>query len=311
MDGQVLHNEQLETALDEFDRDRQKETYARVMEILEKSVVLLPSMPPEGIDEETQELLRTGQTVQLSEDVKIVPCLLKKEDGNRVLPIFTSADQIPSDKKSPVVLALPFQACLSMVMSNQDHVDTMVLNPFTHNMTLSRGILEVAVNRRNTVQQVKTVSITGQQFQQLLHNRVTLQLLPAFLFKNGEEGLKRLQKEEGALLVPFYKETFPEGRDAAIAAALSEFSVMTLNITDDMQITRLDMPGGTEKKGMCYRVYVVFRRGSRDMQYYTLEKTEQGNYFGKVAPDGKHELVEPVPGNGTEIETVMNLATVM
>lgn len=311
MDGNILDNTQLESAVAEFVQDRQKDKYARIMELLETSMVLVPSMPPGGLDEETQGLMREGKTVRLPEEAKIVPCLLSKENGERALPIFTSFEQIPQDKKSPVVLAMPFRSCLSMIMTNQDDVNTIALNPFTDNIVLPKGILDVAYNRLNASKQTKTIQVTKEQFRQLIHNRVALHQLPMYLFTHKEEGLRRLQHEEGSFLVQFYKESFPEGNEAPLAAALKELSVMTLNITEDMQITRVDMPAGTEKKGMCYRVYVVWMKKVQEMRYYTLEKTEQGNYFGVITSDGKHELVEPAPDNGAEIEAVMNLVTDM
>ena len=311
MEGQTLYNTQLESAVAEFVKDRQKDKYARLMELLETSMVLVPSMPPGGLDEETQGLMREGKTVQLPEKAKIIPCLLSKENGERALPIFTSFAQIPQDKKSPVVLAMPFRSCLSMVMANQDDVKAMVLNPFTDIVVLHKEIMEVAINRLNTSNQTKTIQVTKKQFQQLLHNRVALHQLPMYLFAHKEKGLKELQHEEGSFLIQFYKESFPEGSDAPLAEALKEISVMTLNITEDMQITRVDMPAGTEKMGMCYRVYVVWMRETQELRYYTLEKTEQGNYFGQIIPGGKHELVEPAPDNGAEIEAVMNLVTGM
>lgn len=311
MEGQILDNSQLESAVAEFVQDRQKDRYARIMELLETSMVLVPSMPPRGLDEETQGLMRAGKTVQLPEEAKIIPCLLSKENGEHALPIFTSSAQIPQDKRSPVVLAMPFRSCISMVMTNQDNVNIMVLNPFTDNIVLPKEILEVAFNRLNAARQTKTIQVTRKQFQQLLHNRVVLHQLPMYLFAHKEEGLRRLQHEEGSLLIQFYKESFPEGSEAPLAEALKELSVLTLNITEDMQITRVDMPAGTEKKGMCYRVYVVWMKKTQEMRYYTMEKTEQGNYFGQITSDGKHELVEPAPDNGAEIEAVMNLVTDM
>ena len=86
---------------------------------------------------------------------------------------------------------------------------------------------------------------------------------------------------------------------------------MTLNVTEDMQLTRVDMPDAMMKKGMCYRAYAVRLINSQEMFYYTLEKTQEGNYIGRVLPDGKHELVEPAPDNGAEIEAVMSLVTRM
>lgn len=311
MANNQLDNAQLEAAVSEFAQDRQKDKYARVMEILEKSVVLVPAMQPQGIDDKTQELLKADGSAQLPKGAKILPCLLRKNNGEQALPIFTSVAQIPQDKKSPALIAMPFHVCLSMIMANRDNVEVIVLNPFTHNMVLPKEILEVAVKRRDAVKKQGTIKVTDKQFQQFVHNKVALHLLPGYLYEHKEDGLKRLQHEEGSLLLQFYKESYPEGRKDAVAVSPADFSLMTLNITEDIQITRVDMPEGTEKKGMCYRVYVVWKRTAQELYYYTFEKTEQGNYIGKVTSDGTHEPVEPAPDNGAEIEAVMNLVTHM
>ena len=306
-----LDNSRLEQLVEEFVKDRQKEKYAKVMEILEKSVILVPVMQPQGLDEEAQRMMREGKPVRISGQAQITPCLLRKETGEQVLPIFTSAAQIPQERRSPAVLAMPFHVCLSMVMSNQNHVKTMVLNPFTHNFVLPETILEVAAKRRDVIKNTKTIRVTKEQFGQIVHNKVVLQLLPQYLFEHKEEGLNELQRHEGIFMLQFYKDSYPNGKTEDIAMVPEDFSVMTMNITEDMQITRVDMPDRMNTKGMCYRVYAVRLHESGRIFYYTFEKTEQGNYIGQVTSDGKHELVEPVPDNGAEIEAVMNLATRM
>ena len=306
-----LDNSRLEQLAEEFVKDRQKEKYAKVMEILEKSVVIVPVMQPQGLDEETQRMMREGKSVRISGQAQITPCLLRKETGEQVLPIYTSAAQIPRERKSPAVLAMPFHVCLSMVMSDQSHVKAMALNPFTHNFVIPKEILEVAAKRRDTMKNTKTIRVTKEQFGQLVHNRVVLQLLPQYLFEHGEEGLNELQRHEGIFMLQFYKDSYPEGKTEDIAVSPEEFSVMTMNVTQDMQITRVDLPDRMNTKGMCYRVYAVRLHESGKIFYYTLEKTEQGNYIGQVTSDRKHELMEPVPDNGAEIEAVMNLVTRM
>lgn len=66
MEENKIDNTRLEALLEEFSQDRQKEKYAAVMEILEKSVVLIPAMPPQGLDEETQRLMKEGKQIKLS-----------------------------------------------------------------------------------------------------------------------------------------------------------------------------------------------------------------------------------------------------
>ena len=308
MAEQILDNSQLEAIAAEFAKDRQKEKYAQVMEIVEKSVLLVPILKPQGLDEETQRMMQEGKAVKLPGNTAVNPCLLRKDDGGQVFPIFTSAAQIPQDKRSPAMLAMPFHVCLSMVMANRDHMEAMVLNPFTHNIVLPKEILDVAVKRRNAMKNTKTVRMTKEQFEQMVHNRMAMYLLPQYLFNHKEEGLKELQQQEGSLLLRFYEESY-SGNKEAVTGAPEDFSVMTLNVTEDMQITRVDMPERTNKKGMCYRVYAVWTHGTQELFYYTLEKTQQGNYIGRITSDGKHELLEPVPDNGAEIEAIMNLTS--
>lgn len=307
MAGQKVDNSALEAAIETFRSDQERDSYVKVMELLEKSIVLVPAMPPKDMDPALMEQLKAGKPVQFSKDTKIVPCLLRKETGEQALPIFTSPQQIPEDKKSPMVMAMPFMGVISMVSANQDKVAEVVVNPFTGILVLNKAVLEIAEKRRKAVGQMKTVQLTQEQFQDFAHNRVSLFLLPKFLFEQKEEGLKRLQREEGALLLQFYDEVYPKGKKSGCRP--EDFSLMTLNLTDTIQLTRLDMPDETNKKGLCYRVYAVFKRDTEEVLYYTLENTQDGNVIARVTQDGKHEILEPAPDNGAEIEAIMNLAS--
>lgn len=306
MAEQKINNKALEEAIAAFRSDKERDSYVKVMELLEKSIVLVPAIPPKDMDPEIMEQLKTGKPVQFPKDTKIVPCLLRKETGEQALPIFTSPEQIPEDKKSPMVMAMPFMGVISMVSANQDKVAEVVVNPFTGILVLNQSVLEIAEKRRKAVGQMKTVQLTQEQFQDFAHNRVSLFLLPKFLFEQKEEGLKRLQQEEGALLLQFYDEVYPKGKKSGCRA--EDFSLMTLNLSDTIQLTRLDMPDETNKKGLCYRVYAVFKRDTEEVLYYTMENTKDGNMIARVTQDGKHEILEPAPDNGAEIEAIMGLA---
>lgn len=301
-----VDNRALEEAIAVFRSDKEKDSYVKVMELLEKSIVLVPTLPPKDIAPELMQQLKEGKPVQFPKETKIVPCLLRKETGEQAIPVFTSAAQIPADKKSPMVMAMPFMGVISMAAANQDKVAEVVINPFTGIMVLNRSILEIAEKRRQAAGQIKTVRVTEEQFRDLAHNRVSLSLLPKFLFENGEEGLKKLQREEGAFMLRFYDEIYPQGKKCDCRA--EDFSLMTLNITDEIQLTRLDMPDETNKKGLCYRVYAVWKRDAEALAYYTLENTKDGNVIAGVTRDGKHEILTPAPENGAEIEAILGLA---
>ena len=117
MADQKFDNTKLEEAVEAFVQDRQKDKYAAVMGILEKSMILMPTMKPEGLDEETEKLMKEGKPVQLPKETKIMPCLLRNEAGGQALPIFTSTAQIPDDRKSPALMGLPFFGCLSIALA--------------------------------------------------------------------------------------------------------------------------------------------------------------------------------------------------
>lgn len=307
MAEQRQDNKALEEAIAAFREDKERDSYVKVMELLERSIVLVPAIPPKDLPAEIMEQMQAGKPVKLPKEAKIVPCLLRKETGEQALPIFTSPAQIPPDKKSPMVVAMPFMGAVAMVSANQDKVSEIVVNPFTGIVVLNQSVLEIAEKRRKAAGQIKTVQVTKEQFQELAHNRMALSVLPKYLFEKKEEGLKKLQQEEGEFLMSLYEQIYPKGQKPSCRP--DDFSLMTLNITDTIQLTRVDMPDEVAKKNLCYRVYVVWKRDAEELLYYTLEKTKDGNMIARITADGMHEVVEPAPDNGAEIEAIMNIVT--
>lgn len=303
-ENKVIDNSQLELAAETFAKDRTKENFVKIMEHLEKAVVYMPTMMPDNLDKETMDGIRGGKGVKLPKDAKILPCLLKKESGEQALPIFSSLKQVPPDKKSPAIMALPFFNCVSMAMANQEKVQAVVLNPFTQNVTLPPQILEIAQKRGQAAKPQK-VKLTEKQFHQMAHGLVAYQLLPVFLYEKQKDGLEQLQQEEGKFLASLYTSVYP--KEIRMPYGEDDFSLMTLNVTDDMQITRIDMPEANLNKGLCCRIYVVWKREAKELSYYTIEKAENGNTIGRIYADKKHESIEAAPDNGAEIETIMNL----
>lgn len=303
-ENKVIDNSQLELAAETFAKDRTKENFVKIMEHLEKAVVYMPTMMPDNLDKETMDGIRGGKGVKLPKDAKILPCLLKKDSGEQALPIFSSLKQVPPDKKSPAIMALPFFNCVSMAMANKEKVQAVVLNPFTQNVTLPPQILEIAQKRGQAAKPQK-VKLTEKQFHQMAHGLVAYQLLPVFLYEKQKDGLEQLQQEEGKFLASLYASVYP--KEIRMPYGEDDFSLMTLNVTDDMQITRIDMPEANLNKGLCCRIYAVWKREAEKLSYYTIEKAENGNTIGRIYADKKHESIEAAPDNGAEIETIMNL----
>lgn len=148
--------------------------------------------------------------------------------------------------------------------------------------------------------------MTQPQFHQFAHRRLTYELLPVFLYDKKKEGLEKMQKEEGAFLISLLTALYP--KEIKVPYTEDDFSFMTLNVTENMQITRIDMPEKNGGEGSCHRIYVVWKRDVEQIDYYTIEQTKDGDKIGRVRADKKHEQIKEAPDNGAEIETVMNLA---
>lgn len=312
--GPKIDNSQLEALIETFAKDRTNENFVKVMEQLEKSVLYVPALMPENLDKEALECLREGKGTKLSENAKIRPILLQKTSGEQALPVFSSLKQVPKDKKNPAMLAAPFFHCVAMAMANQEKVQMIVLNPYTHNIILPPKLLEVAQKRSQQIQaqaQPKTqkVKLTEKQFHQMANGIFSYTVLPSFLFDKKKEGLEQLQREEGKFLSARFAAVYP--KEIRMPYREEDFSLMTLNVTEDMQITRIDMPETTPDKELpplCCRIYVVWKRETEELLYYTIEQAGNGSMIGRIGPDKKHETLEAAPDNGMEIETIMKLA---
>ena len=304
----MIDNTELEKLTEQFAKDRSKENFVKIMEQLERSTILVPTMHPENISSDDIKKAKQGKQIKLPKDAKFTPCLLKKETGEQALPIFTSQSQIPKDKMSPAVLAMPFFTCVSMVMANVEKVDTVVLNPFTQGIAINKQVLEVA-QKRSSMPEPKQVKLTEKQFHQLAHRRVTYELLPVFLFEKGYEGLEQLQKEEGEFILSLFTSIYP--KEIKVPYSGDGFSFMTLNVTDTLQITEIDMPDRNLIRGMCRRIFIAWKRDSEKLYYYTIEKGEEGgvNIISRVFEDRAIAIMEPAPDNGAEIEAIMNLVS--
>ena len=304
----MIDNSALEKLTEAFVQDRSKENFVKIMEQLEKAVVYVPTMMPENLDEEAKKQVAEGKAIKLPKASKIMPCLLRKENGEQALPIFSSQKHFSEERKSPAVLAMPFFTTVAMVMANTEKVQAIVLNPFTQNVAIPKEILEVA-QKRSKMPQTKTVKVTEKQFHALAHRQLSYDALPKFLYEKKKEGQEELQREEGKFMMTLLSSIYP--KEIKVPYTEEDFSFLTLNITEDMQITRIDMPESNLVKGSSRRIYAIWKKDTESVDYYTIEKADEGNEIGRVTAEKKHEVIEKAPDNGAEIETIMNLASGM
>lgn len=303
-------NEQLESYISEFAETKDKDVFVKMMGVLENAVVFIPAIPPAEAPEEIKELAKSGKPIPITKEYQPIPCLLKKPDSDlNTIPIYTSKDKIPEDRKSPMLITMPFKGCVGMIMANGEKIHDIVVNPFTDNVTLTRQLIEIADKRfRQLAAGPKTVQLTEKQFHQFAHLRVAYEMLPKFFFAAPEKAFDELREKQEAFLVDMYQAVYP--KDKISPYLEDDFSVMTLTLSDELQLTRIDLPEINLAKDLAVRIYVTLQN-QKEIGYFMVKigDRETGNTIGRIYPNGKQENLGPAPDNGAEIEMIMNFLT--
>ncbi len=310
----MTDNKELEEKIAAFLADRNKETMAHIMVALEKATLFLPSMTPDNVDEKTMEEIKSGKTVKLPKETQIKPCLIKNDKEEYLLPLFSSPAQIPQEKKSPGLLAVPFFFAVNMVVKNKENLKGILLNPFTDGVVIPMVLLEMAHKRAQAIAAAasattvspdgkKTIKMNEQQFRSFAHARVSFAYLPKFCFENGKDALEKLQKNGAYMLLDYYKEVFPP--NVAVPYEASDFGFMLLNVTDTLSIMRVDFPEKDMQIGNALRSYVAYNSANNQISYYSVEKSKDGLVFSQIADGGEHKILQSVPESGAELETIM------
>ena len=88
-----------------------------------------------------------------------------------------------------------------------------------------------------------------------------------------------------------------------------DFSVMVLNISDDLTIARVDLPNREMGVPSCYRIYLAWDEKEQKGRYMTIEKTKDAgsNLLGEMGSDWKHVDYGQAPVEGAELQTILDI----
>ena len=89
-----------------------------------------------------------------------------------------------------------------------------------------------------------------------------------------------------------------------------DYSIMALDIAEDLTLIRVDLPEKGLVAPLCYRVYITFNPLTKKAGYYTIEKSQERNVriLGEVSQDGSHVNHGEAPVEGAELQRSMDLA---
>jgi|UniRef100_UPI003FEED6F9 hypothetical protein len=284
-----ITNDRLEEAIKQYAAERTKENLSSILNLLRPTKLYVPAM--------------------LQAPDKPTPCFLKDNNGQQFFVVYTSKEQIPQEPKSQALLNMPFPVCNSVVVKPELNLAGMVINPFSDNLVLKKELVEKLHEADEKAKsQPKQIKMTGAQFQVFVRNQIEFAILPKKLFTGGEEFVKNLcdGKEEfvNELFAEAYKEPklYPE--------SAGSYSVMALDIAEDLTLVRIDLPEKALVPPLCCRIYITFNPQTKKTGYYTIETTKDKNVklLGQVLEEGKHISHGEAPVEGAELQKIIDLA---
>ena len=287
-----ITNDRLEEAIREYAADRTKENLSTVLNLLRPTKLLVPAM--------------------LKAPDQPVPCLLKDNNGQQFLAVYTSKSQIPEEPKSQAILSMPFPMCNSFVVKAEIPLAGIAINPFSDNLVLKAELIRKLYEADQKAGQVKKVKMTPEQFRVFVRRQVEFGILPKRLFADGEVFVNQLCGEKEQFVNQIYAEAFKE--EKLYPYSEQDYSVMALEIAEDLTLARIDLPEKGLTAPLCCRVYVTYDPIAKKAGYYTIEMAQDAaekktvRRLGQVLPDGSHTHFGEAPVEGAELQKVIDLA---
>ncbi len=308
MNNETTKTEQL---IKFYKEDPVKENLQALVHQMKKTTFFVPGMFPDtpeiqAMKEQAKE--NPGQQVKLPEGTAPIPTILKNSEGEMYFPVYTNVGQIPKEPKFDLVMNIPFKSCYTMALNENMGTQGIVLNPFSDNLRFKKELLEAIRKEDEMIAAgAKQIKLTPQQFKVMMRQRAEFHDLPLRVFEEGSEFIQKLSDEKEVLVNEIYQKAFQQPNLYPFRE--SEFSVMPLNISEELILVRVDLPSIKEKAQLCYRVYITLNPKNDELRYFTIERgKEKGERnLGGINRELKHVEYGEAPVEGAEIQRIMDI----
>lgn len=267
---------------------------------------------PENLNNliERIRLSRMLVPANLNDKKQPVPCLIKSPANEMFLPVYTSREQIPKEPKSAAIINMPYLAINQMAAKAQSDATGIVINPFSDNLVFKAPLVakieEVEQLRKSGVQK-KTMQLTPEQYVLFERKQFEFGFLPKRFFDQGREMLDKLCERKEEYIDELFEEAYQQKRMYPYLP--EDFSVMVMNISEELTVVRVDLPNRDMGVPSCWRVYLSWNNRTETGRYFMIEKTKDSasNLLGEIAGDWKHVDYGEAPVEGAELQRVLDL----
>ena len=291
-----VKNEKLEELVKQYTDEKNADNLNALIEELRKCRLLVPA--------------------NINEEKKPVPCMLNSKDKGMYFPVYTALKQIPQSPRSEAIINMPYLAVNEMTAQQQENLGGVAINPFTDNlifkMPLVLRIQEVEKKRRELAKQggepkKKTLQLTPEQYLQFERRQFEFGFLPKRFFEQGQAFMDELCEKKEEYIDQLFEEAYQEKRRYPYLP--EDFSVMVMNIAEDLLIVRVDLPAQDMAAPSCLRIYLAWTEVAGSGRYLTIEtvKDSKERKLGELTLDWKKVDHGVAPVEGAELQYVIDL----
>ena len=291
-----VKNEKLEELVKQYTDEKNADNLNALIEELRKCRLLVPA--------------------NINEEKKPVPCMLNSKDKGMYFPVYTALKQIPQSPRSEAIINMPYLAVNEMTAQQQENLGGVAINPFTDNlifkMPLVLRIQEVEKKRRELAKQggepkKKTLQLTPEQYLQFEPRQFEFGFLPKRFFEQGQAFMDELCEKKEEYIDQLFEEAYQEKRRYPYLP--EDFSVMVMNIAEDLLIVRVDLPAQDMAAPSCLRIYLAWNEVAGSGRYLTIEtvKDSKERKLGELTLDWKKVDHGVAPVEGAELQYVIDL----
>ena len=291
-----VKNEKLEELVKQYTDEKNADNLNALIEELRKCRLLVPA--------------------NINEEKKPVPCMLNSKDKGMYFPVYTALKQIPQSPRSEAIINMPYLAVNGMTAQQQENLGGVAINPFTDNlifkMPLVLRIQEVEKKRRELAKQggepkKKTLQLTPEQYLQFERRQFEFGFLPKRFFEQGQAFMDELCEKKEGYIDQLFEEAYQEKRRYPYLP--EDFSVMVMNIAEDLLIVRVDLPAQDMAAPSCLRIYLAWNEVAGSGRYLTIEtvKDSKERKLGELTLDWKKVDHGVAPVEGAELQYVIDL----
>lgn len=307
MNNETKKTEQL---IQIYKEDPVKENLNALIHQVRKTVFLVPGILPDTPEaEEFRKKAKesAGQQLQLPKEAMPLPSILKNPQGATFLPVYTTAEQIPKEPKFDVIMNMPFMTCCASALGKLG-TQGIAMNPFSDNLLFQKEVLEAILKDSSSAAPNPDPSkMSPKQRQIMMRQRAEFHDFPFRAYKEGAEFIHKLSDEKEALVSEIYKNAYQDPEVCPYGEG--DFSVMPLNINEELLLVRVDLPEVKENAQLCYRLYLTLNPQTEQIHYFTVErgkKKDERNLCG-VSPEGKHLEYGEAPVEGAEMQRIIDI----